>query len=594
MNVLRDSVSASSLALVKQGTTYDAQVTKEKKLAESKKKLAEAQKKESSMSKSAAISAAGGPVAALTNKLDALKSILGETGGSSGMGLLTLGVAGAIAMVAALTVAVVAAGIALTRFILKSADAARSANLTREAWSGTAKNASNLGTQIDALSMKVPTSKEKLNELAISLMKVKLSGAATVDAFNAIGQASAALGDEAGNKLKEFIERGRMVGRMSINPAEMLEGFGNLNFDDIAVSLAGGMHISVAAARKALFEGRVKIDDGAKAIRDAVEKRFGGINLRKMMSFEVMSQKLSERFASLTKDVNLEPLLKPLAALGKLFDDSTVTGQTLKLLVTEFGKGMVAGLVKGIPLAKAFFQGLVIGALHTYIAFLKVRKALQETFGDSKMLKDVDMLQVSLTAGKYAAMGIALAIVSIGAVMVAGIAPVVAFTVNMIRTVKSIKETVQGLDWKAVGKSIPDGIVDGLKEGTNGVFTAISDLAEGTKKKFKIALGIASPSKAFRQYGQDIDEGAAQGVQKNGRAQAAVETMVSVPSSGGSSSGGASARGGAPLVLHLHFEGLGSGSGSSAAAALSEPSFLAKLTKAVEDALVSAGIPVLS
>ncbi len=593
----RNAVSAATLALVKQGTTYDAQAQKEKKflaqkkaLAEELKKGAETKAKDRTDAMGAAIGKAGGPVASLKGKLDSLKSVMGESSGATG--LMTLAAAGLVAAAAALVVGIVAAGVSLGKFILGAADAARSANLMREAWSGTGKNASNLGTQIEALSMKVPTSKAALNDLAISLMKAKISGRATVDAFNAIGQASAALGDEAGGKLQEFITRGRAFGKFRIDPREMLEGFGNLNFDDVAEALAKGMKTSVGAAKKALAEGRVSIDDGAKALADATEKRFGGINVRKMMSFENITKKLGERFDSLTSGVNLEPLLKPLSELGKLFDSSTVTGSTLKMLVTEFGKGMVDGLVKGIPLAKAFFQGLIIGGLKAYIVFLQVKNALLDAFGDSKSLKNIDGLAIALKAGQYAAIGIAGALVLVAGIMAAGLAPVVALVAGYLWLQKkgkevgtSIREFFKGLDWAAVGKAIPDGIVSGFKLGAGALLDGVGDLAEATKKKFKTALGIASPSKVFAAYGENINEGVAQGVSKSGAAQDAVEGMVSTP--GGSRVGGG---GGAPIVLNVAIN-VGGG-GGEAAAALSDASFLAKLTKAVEDALVGAGIPV--
>jgi hypothetical protein len=44
------------------------------------------------------------------------------------------------------------------------------------------------------------------------------------------------------------------------------------------------MHVGVEQAKQALFEGRVKLADGAAALRAAVEKKFGGVNLRQMLS----------------------------------------------------------------------------------------------------------------------------------------------------------------------------------------------------------------------------------------------------------------------------------------------------------------------
>lgn len=604
MDALKNSVSSASLALVKQGTTYDAAAARAKTFGANQKKLSDQMRsdaKASSDSMSAALSKAGGPIAALQQRLGGLKSVLGETGGSAGMGLVALGAAGAVAAVAAMVVAVGAAAVALGRFILTSGNALRAAGLLREAWSGTAQNAANLGTQVDALSKKVPTSKAALNELAIALMKSKLSGAATVDTFNAVGQASAALGDEAGGKIKEFIERGRLLNRMRIDPREMLEGFGSLNFDDVAASLAKGMSVSVAAARKALAEGRVKIEDGAKAMRDAVEGKFGGLNLRKMLTFEVMADKLHETFAALTSGVNLEPLLKPLGELGKLFDDSTVTGQTLKMLVTTFGTGMVSALAQAIPLAKAFIQGLVIGGLNIYIAYLKVRNALRGVFGDSQILKDGDALKAALSVGKIAVGLFGLAILMTAGYVVAIAAPFAVLAAIVYAcasavlwtadTIAGLYKRVKGLDWAAVGKAIPDGLLGGLKSGARALTDGVSKLAEDTKKTFKLALGIESPSKVFAGFGANTAEGYAQGVEKGApRAASATAELGAAPPGGGRGGGGGGGGGGAVVNVTINVNG--GGGGEATARALAEPSFLARLTKAIEDALVAQGLPV--
>jgi hypothetical protein len=604
--VLRDGVSAASLALVKQGSSYDAVAQKEKKYLEQKKKAAaqlkesQAKTKQDTAQVTAAIGKAGGPVASLVGQFSSLKDVLGAAGGSAGLGLVTLAGAAAAAAVVAVGAAVAGAIYALGKFIILSGNAARSAGLLREAWSGTARNAANLGSQVDELANKLPTSKAALNDLAISLMKVKLGGQATVDAFNAIGQASAALGDEAGGKIKDFIERGRLLGRMRIDPREMLEGFGNLDFDDVARALATGTKTSIGAAQKALREGRVKLGDGAKALRDAMEAKFGGLNLRKMMSLEVMTEKFHEKLAGLTSGVNLEPLLKPMSELGKLFDTSTVTGGTLKLLVTAFGDGMVKVLTAGIPLAKAYFQGVVIGALQAYIVYLKLRNAVKDIFGDSEVVKKGDLLKLALTAGKVAALMLGAAFVVMGAVIAGSLAPIILVGAVMYGIVKAITATIKkvkelggaflDIAWGAIGKAIPAGLLDGLKLGASSLLKGVGEMAEDTKKKFKLVLGIASPSKEFRVLGRALPAGTEQGVDDGAPALARkVGAMVDVPaapSGGGGSGGGGGAR--APIVVHIH----AGGASSATVAQMSDVSFLARLTKAVEDALVNAGLPV--
>lgn len=597
IDALKGSVSAASLALVKQGTSYDAAAAKEKKLLEQTKKLeaekqkaAEAAKKDAEgLAKkkidalSGAFSKAGGPIGALKGKIEALKDTFGES--SSASSILAVGVGALVAAVAAFTVAVAAGVVSLAKWVLTSADAARNANLLREAWSGTAENAGRLGDQVDLLASKVPTSKAALNELAISLMKNKIGGQATVDALNAVGQASAALGDEAGNKLKDFITRARMVGRVQINPMEMLEGFGNLDFKDVAGALAKNMKISVVDASKALAQGRVKLGDGAKAIRDAVEKRFGDINLRKMMSFEVMAEKLREKLASLTKDVKLEPLLKPMSELGKLFDGTTVTGQMLKKLVTEFGNGAVKALTAAIPLAKSFFQGMVIGSLTAYIAFLKLRNATKDIF-DTKTLQGIDGAKLAIEGGTLAAYGLIAAVGVTAAVVGAAVAPFVLLAAAMTLPQKAgaaIVEYFKSVDWMEIGTAIPSGILAGVKAGASFLLDGMQTMAKDTKNVFAKAIGFASPAKAFKPAGKGIPQGVEAGVEQGKPdLNQTVSQMVDIPRGG---SGGGS---GVEVHVHVH----GGGPGPSAAQIVQQPSFQAALAKAVDDLLISFGLPV--
>src|SRR5207253_894665 len=83
---------------------------------------------------------------------------------------------------------------------------------------------------------------------AVALSRTRLNGEQIVDTMNLVTQASAAMGDEAGNALKEIVTRGQLVGRLQINPQELF-GTG-VEFDDIAKQLATSMNVGIADARK--------------------------------------------------------------------------------------------------------------------------------------------------------------------------------------------------------------------------------------------------------------------------------------------------------------------------------------------------------
>lgn len=598
LNAERSAISSASLQLLKSGTTYDSVAAKAKKLASEQDALKKSTSADKAKSMSSAIGAAGGPVSMLSGKLGALKDIAGGAGGK--MGLLTFAAAGLIGAVVALAAAAASAAYSLAKFVVSTVDGERSANLLREAWSKSAGNAMNLGTQVDALAEKVPTSTEKLNELAIALMKSKLGGQATVDAFNAVGQASAALGDEAGGKIKEFIERGRMMGRFRIDPSEMLEGFGNLNFDDVAKALAKNMGTTVEAARLALRQGRVKLADGAKAMRDAVEQTFGDINQRKMMSIGGLSDQLQKKFGMLTRGINVDSLLVGLNKLVGLFDTSTQTGAALKSMLQITSTVMGKLLVVAMPFVEKFLYGLVLGALDAGIAVLKLRNWLVKTFGGSDMFKGIDMMNVALETGRIA-LG---AVAGVLAIMAVGIGAAVVSFVMMYQTIKKVvdvasdawdklKGIFDSLDFAAVGKSIPDGLVDGLKMGAKGLFDGVTNLADETKKRFKTALGIASPSKVFAGYGENTAEGYAQGVDRGApEAARAVDSMVTTPSGSNSASAKASTTATAGNVSVTFVYQAAAGASGDVASQVNESSVRAALVKIIQEANISRGVPV--
>lgn len=585
----RAKISEVSLALLKQGASYDQLAARTRRLAAEKKKLDEKktadaleEQKRRASAMGNAVKAAGGPVGSLREKLEAMREVLGKTG--TGMGLVTLATVGLVAAIAAVTAAAVGGLVAFGRWVLTSANAARTAGLFREAALGSALQAHNLGTQVDALAEKVPTAKDKLNELAVSLSKTRLSGPAIVDTLNAVAQASAAMGDEVGGAFKDIVTRGQLSGRLQLSPQEL---FGKgLEFDDVAKALANGMHTSVDAARRALFEGRVKLEDGAKALRTAVEKRFGDVNLRRMLDLNVLAEKFHETLANLTKGVNIEPLGKALASLGELFSERTFTGAAIKKLVELVGNGLVGALTRTLPIAKAFLQGMAIAGLELTLTFLDLKDRFSETFGNTEFISGAKLLEQALVAGKIAVYGFA-AGVAITAAGLAAVAAVIKGTVDQFSTfIDSVKSAWRALvdgDWSALGKAIVDGFVKGLSESPIG--KVVSLFGDKIKKAFSSSLKIQSPSKVFEEYGKQTAAGFEKGVEGGaGDASLAVSAMGKPPAAGGRAGGGA------PIILHVHIDASGHKDAPAVSQALSQPSFLASLTEAVENAIAARGL----
>lgn len=568
INAERDAISASQLALLKAKSSTGL-------LATAKKGLSTA-------------------VSALNERLSGLTS--GTKVADAGLGALKYAAVGLAAALAAVAVATAGGLLALGKFIIAGANAARTMGLLREAAAGSAENGAALGSQVDALAAKVPTGKAAINELALALAKSNLRGETFVDTLNAVSQASAAMGDEAGGKIRALVDRGRTTGRLAIGAdtfTEDLKGTG-LQRDDVAKALAEQLHVGVDKARAALAEGRVKLADGAAALRAAVEKKFAGINLRQMLDLNVIAEKLRERFDALTKGVNLEPLLKGFSELAGLFDESTVAGAGLKEIFTVFGSLVVGGFTKGLPLMKQFFKGLVIGALQATVMFLKLGLFIKKAFGDNETLKKLFSLQNALKAGTVIAGVFA---VGIGLIALAAGATVTAFALlgdlvqSVLDTFYDFGETIRNIKWGEIGSDIVSGIIGGIKNAASLAVDAARSLAERIKSGFTGVMKIQSPSKVFAGYGKNTVEGYVQGVEDS--TPEAARSLNDVGKRPPAMAGAGAAP--SPLSVNLGVSLNVAGGGPSPdqmAKAIQDPSILAQLTKAIETVLLSNGIPV--
>lgn len=567
LNAERASITTATLAMLKMGATQTNVAKATKDQAASAKALG------------TAIQNAGGPVANLKSKFDTLKELKSTIGVG---GFLVLGVAGLVAALGALAAATASVAVDFGKFILESANAARAANLNREALLGNAADAKALGSQIDALSGKLPLAKSQLNDMAGSLIKSNIGGQALVDTLKAVAGASAAVGDDVGGKLKALVENGKLTKRFQLGRFDLV-GTG-LNFDDVASQLATSMKVGIAQARQALVYGRVTLAEGAKVLKNAVEKRFGEINARKMLDLNVQVAKFKERISALGSDVKLEPLTKALDSIFSLLDESTATGAAVKQLVTAIGNGLVGSLTNGAPIAKKFFQGMIIGALHLGIGFLRLKRQFSETFSKSG-LTQVDMMQKAFVVGKIAAYGLVA-----GLATIAGAAALAYIGISKaVRAGEAIAEFFKKTDFKAIGASIVDGLVDGVRSGFDRVKRSLTDLGTTAKDALKEALKIRSPSRVFREYGANTAEGFALGIEdKEGRTSSAVGSMGDAsPNVRSGGPRGALAGRMPPIELHIHTAAT---NGRDVARAITSPGVLVQILEALDDALASRGM----
>lgn len=575
----RESVARANAEILKHGATYTRVAEQQKKFTkqqdEVRKKFEAAKEKKAAADADklkASIQSAQGPTQGLQESVSKLGTALTSTEGA-----LSIAASGALLLVAALaaaTVAVVAFGVAALasfgKFVVESANVARSANLIRAAFAGSSENARNLGSQVDALAAKLPTPRAELNQMSADLAEAGFQGQQLVDVLNAVAQSKAAGANKAAAKIEEIVGRGKITQRFALGAFE-LQGTG-LEFGEVASALASNLKVGIGEAQSALFQGRVKLSDGAAALRTAVEAKFGKINVSKMLDLDVILAKVKENAAALVSDVKVEPLLQDLQGLGTSFSDATVTGLGMKKIATVIGQTLVDSVRVAIPVVKGFIEGALIGALKLYVLYLKVRVAFRDAFGDPDTKTKIDAVNLAVKVGTGLVLGLATAALAVGASVAIALTPIVAFTVSLYQAYNGASLLIDKLG--EVPKAI-DAIATNPK-------VAITGGGDFVKTTIENKIGVKLPG--FAQGG--VVPGA-QGEPVLAVVHGGEEVIPAGRSRTSANDNGGGGR--RELVIRVIVEGDGGGSSSKATPA-SIDGFRAQLRRALLDELLEFGI----
>lgn len=456
------------------------------------------------------LKAAEKPLANLTASFKALRGTV--LGGAVIGGLAAIAV-GFVAMGAAVLGAVAA----LTAYGIAAAGARRSELLSLEGLTKTrnfygiaAGKASDLQAAIDRVSDSSSLGRDQLGQMAQGLYRSNLRGAALSQALEGVAMATDAAGESQG----EFY--------------------------------------------KAMFLGAGRYGGSAKRVLDDVKARFGEVAARKALGWEVQTRKLKENFGRIFSGLKIEGLLTAIKTVTDLFSQSTASGRALKSLTETLLQPLINGIEKTGPIAKRFFQGLIIGGLLVSIGLQRVRNWWIKTFGGSETLKGLDLAKAALWAGVIAAGalagvvgGLAAAVLALGAVIAIPVAMFGLFVGAMNRAGENAKQL--GTKFGQAGLEISKGIGKGILDGAKWVISAITQIADTAVATFKKKLKIASPSGAFAAEAKWIGPGVEGPVRKSiPRVQAAVRALVEVPKLGArAGAGGGAVQVEAPQVQAL-------------------------------------------
>jgi hypothetical protein len=433
--------------------------------------------------------ATGGPLSRFLRGVSSFKSLLGSAG------FVGIAVA-AVAAFALLTVATVGATVAMTKFGLSAANTARAERLQLEGANATAKwmmsmmwgftratdSAESLQSMIDQVSSSASIGRDKIAGYEASLLSAGLRGKRLQTALEAV--AIAASGDETGKA------------------AEMVKG--------MAVSTAyyGGSLDKLA---------------------NKVKATYGGIVAKKLLDLNVQTMKLKQNMSALFRDMPIEGALKGLKTFLSVFDQTTVTGQTLKYVVNTIASTLLGLAPSAGSLMKVLFQEMIIATLNVMIAVQQlqfafydvkdaiadVKSALRATF-DVDNWGGIDALSVATEAARVVFWGLAVAAgaVALGMIpIVIAVGAVGAAAWLLYRTVKTVFGGLIDfgnalLDaWSAVFDKIFGlfGATTSVVKGSGS--TLGRGFAEGLTKSLRDSIG-GEPAKAANELAGSISDAA--------------------------------------------------------------------------------------
>lgn len=449
--------------------------------------------------------------------------------------------------IAVVNAAMTAAIGVLLRYVLASADARRSELLRlegltkiRNAWGVAAGNAKEMQASLDRVSESTAGAREETARYQQQLYNAGLRGAALNDALEAMAITASTQGEE---------------------QAQAFAGWAT------ALARTGG---------------------GVKKLADDVKARLGGIAARQMLSLTVLTKKFSEVTSKLFDGLDLEPLGKAVQGIVKAFSQSTASGRALKTLLTSLLTPFVRSLTSAAKTGRAFFLGMVYGALKLESVILSVLLWWKKTFGleaigqvdDAADAFDKGAVAVWALVAAFTVLGPIVAVLSFAAAikgaitlttmmwglvtsvwanvtafgawfvaalpMIATVVLIVAAVVLLGVVLYELYELWLEIDWKGLGKA--------MWEGITGIFANVgewfSNLGHTIAKSFKSALGISSPSKVFASYGEAIGEGLQQGIDATKpEVSSSISTLVKAPKLDVPSSSGGSKQ--APVAIDV-------------------------------------------
>ncbi len=288
-----------------------------------------------------------------------------------------------------------------------------------------------------------------------------------------------------------------------------------------AVSTAAS--VGKEAGLVGLFASLRFAGQGVDNLAARVQQKLGPLVERKLLSLDAQFARLKENFGQLFKNVDVTPILKALDKILGLFSQTKVVGYALRQTIEALfptASAKTFGDVAVQVFKQVVIYGLrtVVGLLTLELAYFRIRNAARKAFDITIVRAYFDTLKAVLGP-----------VVWLIERMIPGL--------NALAALRDIGSGEGGPGFD-LGKSVGEGIRDGVYGSEPGVLNAIGGMASHMIASFKDKLLIRSPSKVFEDAAGQVPAGAAKGIDGGaGDVQAAANRMA--PKPGGGAGGGA-------------------------------------------------------
>lgn len=431
--------------------------------------------------------AAGGPLGQVAGAFEKITKFVGGN-------RMAAGIAGVAAAIVAVSVATAKAVKSLYDYATAQATARRSELARLEGLSKIwtvhsmfmgrqATSSKELQSQLDAVSAKVSISRDKVAGYQAQLYAAGLRGRQLGVALEGMALKGAAQGDE---------------------QASMFAGW----------------------AAYAMHSGQ-----GVDKLTAKVRRELGPAVKTLMLDTEVQAMKAQEAYAALFRGLDTTELDKSKKAINDLFSQTTASGKVFSRVLTAWNQSM-------IDLETRWNKAVRTAALTAIIWFVKLELVFIRI---KRFLLDHEKALIAVKTAVYFVAGALIAkllpaLISVGTALL----PFIAWPALILLAVWGLGKILElgglilkewdNIDWADLGRAMLNGILDGMKELWDSVAYEAGKLGDSIIEAFTGKIDAHSPSRVFAKLGKTIPQGLVVGI-KAGEADvaAAAKDIAPVP-----------------------------------------------------------------